>query len=102
MGAATCTKNCAVEGANSEYTSTYGVHADGGNLMLKFVTQGPYSKNIGSRVYLLEDETNYKLFKLKNKEFAFDVDVSQLPCGLNGALYFVQMDGDGGMSKFPS
>jgi cellulose 1,4-beta-cellobiosidase len=31
----------------------------------------------------------YKVFKLKNREFTFDVDVSQLPCGLNGALYFV-------------
>ena len=24
-------------------------------------------------------------------EFTFDVDVSKLPCGLNGALYFVQV-----------
>jgi len=30
------------------------------------------------------------------------VGVSNLPCGLNGALYFVQMDADGGMSKYPS
>ena len=29
------------------------------------------------------------MFPLKNKEFTFDVDVSALPCGLNGALYFV-------------
>jgi len=36
-----------------------------------------------------------------NKEFTFDVDVSNLPCGLNGALYFVEMDADGGLSKFP-
>ena len=36
------------------------------------------------------------MFKLKNKEFTFDVDVSQLPCGLNGALYFVEMEEDGG------
>ena len=42
------------------------------------------------------------MFKLLNKEFSFDVDVSRLPCGLNGALYFVQMDHDGGMSRFPS
>jgi cellulose 1,4-beta-cellobiosidase len=27
---------------------------------------------------------------------------SQLPCGLNGALYFVAMDSDGGMAKFPT
>lgn len=99
--AATCSKNCALEGANAEYTNTYGVHANGNELKLGFVTNGPYSKNIGSRVYLLEDEDTYQLFKLKNKEFAFDVDVSNLPCGLNGALYFVAMDADGGMSKYP-
>jgi len=28
------------------------------------------------------------------------VDVSNLPCGLNGALYFVSMDKDGGMGKY--
>lgn len=32
------------------------------------------------------------MFKLLNQEFTFDVDVSQLPCGVNGALYFVEMD----------
>jgi cellulose 1,4-beta-cellobiosidase len=42
------------------------------------------------------------MFKLKNQEFSFDVDVSNLPCGLNGALYFVQMDADGGLSKYPN
>jgi len=26
--------------------------------------------------------------------------VSTLPCGLNGALYFVEMDADGGKSKY--
>ena len=40
------------------------------------------------------------MFKLKNKEFTFDVDLSTLPCGLNGALYFVSMDKDGGMSEY--
>ena len=37
-----------------------------------------------------------------HREFTFDVDVSQLPCGLNGALYFVEMDEDGGKGKFPT
>lgn len=41
--------------------------------------------------------TEYQSFNLINQEFTFDVDVSQLPCGLNGALYFSQMDADGGM-----
>jgi len=47
----------------------------------------------------LESDTKYQIFKLKNKEFTFDVDVSNLPCGLNGALYFVEMAADGG--SFP-
>merc|ERR1712100_345268 len=81
---ATCAKNCAVGAAGSEYTSTYGVTASGSDLKLGFVTQGPYSKNVGSRNYLMEDETTYKMFKLKNKEFTFDVDVSKLPCGFGG------------------
>jgi len=49
---------------------------------------------------LMEDSEHYKMFKLKNKEFTFDVDVSNLPCGLNGALYFVSMDADGGKAKY--
>lgn len=31
------------------------------------------------------------MFQLIGNEFTFDVDLSQLPCGLNGALYFVSM-----------
>eukprot|EP01063_Lacrimia_lanifica_P026643 TRINITY_DN3624_c0_g1_i1.p1 TRINITY_DN3624_c0_g1~~TRINITY_DN3624_c0_g1_i1.p1 ORF type:complete len:512 (+),score=235.03 TRINITY_DN3624_c0_g1_i1:57-1592(+) len=99
---ATCTQNCALEGAGAEYESTYGVHASGAELKLDFVTQGAYSKNIGSRLFLMDSDSKYKMFQLKNKEFTFDVDVSQLPCGLNGALYFVQMDADGGMGKYPT
>jgi cellulose 1,4-beta-cellobiosidase len=36
---------------------------------------------------------------LKNNEFTFTTDVSNLPCGLNGALYFVEMEENGGKSK---
>ena len=95
----TCAKNCALDGA--DYRGTYGVESSGSALTLKFVTHGPYSNNIGSRLYLLDSETEYMIFKLKNKEFTFDVDVSKLPCGLNGALYFAEMEADGGMSKYP-
>ena len=38
------------------------------------------------------------MLKLLNKEFSFDVDLSQLDCGLNGALYLVEMAEDGGAS----
>ena len=42
------------------------------------------------------------MFNLKSQEFTFDVDVLGLPYGLNGVLYFVDMDADGGISRFPT
>lgn len=95
---ASCAKNCAVDGA--DYTSTYGINVSGNSLKLTFVTKGQYATNIGSRVYLMADDTNYQMFNLLNAEFTFDVELSNLPCGLNGALYFVSMDKDGGMAKY--
>ncbi|KAJ3509247.1 hypothetical protein NMY22_g16357 [Coprinellus aureogranulatus] len=95
----TCANKCALEGAN--YSGTYGITTSGNALTLKFVTKGE-NTNIGSRVYLMESESKYQMFNPLGKEFTFDVDVSKLPCGLNGALYFVQMDQDGGMSKNPT
>ncbi|KAJ5748677.1 uncharacterized protein N7511_010373 [Penicillium nucicola] len=91
---ATCATNCAVDGA--DYEGTYGATTDGNALTLKFVT----GANIGSRMFLMEDDSTYQMFKLLNQEFTFDVDTSGLPCGLNGALYFVSMDSDGGMAKY--
>lgn len=77
--------------------------SDGDGITLQFVTNGPYASNIGSRSYLLAPGGHeYQMFKLKNREFTFDVDVSNLPCGLNGALYFVEMDFDGGMENYPT
>ncbi|KAI0312803.1 cellobiohydrolaseI [Amylostereum chailletii] len=98
--ATTCASNCALDGA--DYQGTYGIQATGDSLSLTFVTQGPYSTNVGSRVYLMADDSHYQKFNLKNQEFSFDVDMSALPCGLNGALYFVEMDADGGASKYSS
>lgn len=92
-----CIKNCALDGAG-DYEKVYGVSSDGSTLKLGFKT----GNNVGSRVYLMKDDENYQTFSLLNQEFTIDVDVSKLPCGLNGALYFVEMDADGGMSKYPA
>merc|ERR1712130_2511 len=101
--AATCSKNCEIEGADKEYSNTYGVESsdDANSLSLKFVTEGPYTTNIGSRLYMLNagSEDKYKMFRLKNREFTFTVDDSQIDCGLNGALYFVAMEQDGGAKR---
>jgi cellulose 1,4-beta-cellobiosidase len=97
---ATCATECAVDGA--AYESTYGITTTGDSLRLDFVTENSNGANVGSRVYLMADNTHYQIFDLLNQEFTFTVDVSNLPCGLNGALYFVVMDADGGVSKYPS
>jgi cellulose 1,4-beta-cellobiosidase len=95
-----CAANCCLDGAGS-YENTYGISSSGDALTLDFVTKGQYSTNIGSRTYLLNNAgTEYEMFDLNGKEFTFDVDVSNLPCGLNGALYFVSMDADGGLAKY--
>lgn len=93
-----CASNCALEGA--DYSGTYGITTTGNSLTLKFIQPNSNGKNIGSRVYLMASDTKYQMFKLLNQEFAFDVDVSKLPCGLNGALYFSAMDEDGGLARF--
>jgi len=87
-----CAKQCAAEGA--DYSATYGIKVNywQDELTLKFATEGQYATNIGSRVYYMDTPQTYKLFYLKNREFSLDVDVSQLPCGMNGAVYFVEMD----------
>lgn len=93
----TCATNCCVDGA--DYESTYGITSDDSALTLGFVTKTT-DTNIGSRTFLMASDTEYQMFDLLGKEFTFDVDVSNLPCGLNGALYFVSMDADGGLSKY--
>jgi len=93
---AVCATNCALEGA--AYTSTYGITASGDSLKLNLVTTST-QKSVGSRVYLLANDTRYQTFNLLNKEFTFDVDMSGLPCGLNGAVYTVEMPADGGLSS---
>jgi len=86
----TCAQKCAVEGmSNEDYSKTGGQTSIPDGVQMQFVAP---SGSSGSRIYLIGPNEKYKLFRLKNREFAFDVDVSQLPCGLIGAAYFVEMD----------
>lgn len=95
----TCAASCALDGA--DYSDTYGITTSGSSLKLDFVTTST-DTNIGSRNYLMAagSTTEYQMLQLLGQEFTFDVDVSNLPCGLNGALYFAEMDADGGMSRY--
>ncbi|CAE6370500.1 unnamed protein product [Rhizoctonia solani] len=92
-----CAKRCAIDGA--DYTSTFGITTSGTTLSLKHTYSTLKS---GARVYLMANDSSYQTFKLKNRELTFEVDTSNLSCGLNSALYFVQMDADGGIAKYPT
>jgi len=48
--------------------------------------------NVGSRSYVMENDSEYKLFDMLQKEISFDVDVSNMPCGTNSSIYFSEMD----------
>jgi len=90
-----CASTCALAGLDlADYATKYGVSQVNGGVQLKYVNE---HNSIGSRLYLMETDDRYKMLRLKNREVAFDVDVSKLPCGLNGAVYFSEMEADGGL-----
>lgn len=93
--AETCQENCVLEGISD--LSEYGVETSGDELFLDMLRDD--GSVYSPRVYLLsEDEQTYEMLELTGNEFTFDVDVSKLPCGMNGALYLSEMEADGGKS----
>mmetsp|Transcript_58460 Transcript_58460/g.115916 ORF Transcript_58460/g.115916 Transcript_58460/m.115916 type:complete len:810 (+) Transcript_58460:58-2487(+) len=87
---ASCAKSCQIDGADMKaYTGSYGVTPVNNGVRIAFPN--------GPRLYVMDTDTTYKIFKLKNREFTFDVDLSTIPCGANAALYFVEMPQNGGM-----
>ena len=94
----TCATACAAGAVDEEtWEATYGVKKNGNGVDVGFVTQGPYSVNVGSRSYMMEDDNEYKLFNMLQKEIAFEVDLSNMPCGTNAAIYFSEMEKTGNM-----
>lgn len=91
----TCAQNCIMEGIQNY--KDFGVSTSGGNLLMEMFN--PKGGVASPRIYLLaENKKKYEMLKLTGKEFTFDVDVSKLPCGMNGALYLSEMEADGGRS----
>ena len=97
--ATSCAANCALEGI--DYTA-HGLQTKGDTLILNQFLKGAdgnYSV-VSPRAYLLDpDGKDYESYKMLAKEMSFDVDVSKLVCGMNGALYLAEMDETGGRSK---
>lgn len=93
-----CAKNCVLDGV--DYPSR-GVHTAGDRLILH-----QYQKSNGDvypvspRVYLLDESgKNYDMLHLLNQEISFEVELSSLVCGMNGALYLSEMLQSGGRDK---
>ncbi|KAK8023801.1 hypothetical protein PG993_011867 [Apiospora rasikravindrae] len=97
--AETCGKVCEYEGV--DYKSL-GVTTEGSALTMRLFLPnqtGGYTR-VSPRLYLLaEDDVNYEPIRLLNQEMSFDVDMSTLGCGLNGALYLDEMDFSGSRSE---
>jgi cellulase len=90
-----CAKACAIQGANYKNA---GVTTVGDSLHLQMYLNG---NAVSPRVYLLDPTgKEYSMVKLLNQEIAFTADVSNLPCGMNGALYLSAMEQSGGRSKY--
>ncbi|KAK3935178.1 glycoside hydrolase [Diplogelasinospora grovesii] len=100
--ATSCGTNCALEGFSPADYTRHGVATSGDSLVLnQFVpkTSGSGYDVASPRVYLVaDDEKNYEDMQLLDAEISFDVDVSKLVCGMNGALYLAEMEMDGGRS----
>jgi cellulase len=58
------------------------------------------TNDVSPRVYLLGSDGDYEMLQLLGQEIRFDVDVSTLVCGENGALYLSQMEATGGRSQY--
>eukprot|EP01060_Flectonema_neradi_P024530 TRINITY_DN3346_c0_g1_i1.p1 TRINITY_DN3346_c0_g1~~TRINITY_DN3346_c0_g1_i1.p1 ORF type:complete len:466 (+),score=109.21 TRINITY_DN3346_c0_g1_i1:46-1443(+) len=93
-----CAQGCMLEGVDY---GKYGVTVENGNsVTMKFMGS---DGNIGSRMYLLDknpsdtkSQYSYKQFSLLGKEFTFTFE-STLSCGINGPIYFTEMDKYGDM-----
>ncbi|KAJ5212531.1 uncharacterized protein N7498_004177 [Penicillium cinerascens] len=92
-----CAQNCILDGV--DYAS-YGVSTKDDKLVLHQYIQSHNETTVASpRVYLLDESgKNYDMLRLLNQELSFDVDVSSLVCGMNGALYLSEMSRSGGRS----
>ena len=94
-----CAAHCALNGI--DYPGTGVEVAEGSSVTLKMYQhyQGELME-VGPQIYLLsEDEKRYEMLHLLNQEMSFEVDVSELPCGMNGAIYLAAMNPSGGRNS---
>ncbi|KFY41376.1 hypothetical protein V495_04953 [Pseudogymnoascus sp. VKM F-4514 (FW-929)] len=94
-----CFNNC--ELAPGDYEGL-GISTDGNAITLyQYRNNDGKIENKSPNVMLLDPAgENYVNVQLLGQEFSFDVDISLLPCGENGALFLSEMDFTGGRSEY--
>jgi cellulose 1,4-beta-cellobiosidase len=66
------------------------VETSGSQLSLLFKPPKGSETDTGSRVYLMaSDDKNYEGFILNNKEFTFDIDLTEVPCGFSFSFFCI-------------
>lgn len=93
-----CGKKCAYQGV--DYAKN-GVTTSGDSLhMQQYIRQDGKLVKVSPRLYLIDEgKQEYVEMQLVNQELSFDVDMTNLPCGMNAALYLGAMDANGGRSN---
>nr|BAB64553.1 endoglucanase 1 [Pseudotrichonympha grassii] len=73
------------------------VSADGRTVVQHLVSHDwENRKVVGSRIYIVTpDDTKYEEFQFVGKELSYTVDMSEIECGVNAALYTVEMPATG-------
>nr|BAF57388.1 putative glycosyl hydrolase family7 [uncultured symbiotic protist of Neotermes koshunensis] len=83
-----------------DYENEVGVTVKGGTVIQKLVNKYKGNKVIGSRLYILTaDEKYYEEFNFAGKEISYTVDMSEIPCAVNAALYTAEMPKGGKPTK---
>lgn len=92
----TCIDTCLIDGITMpEWKESFNIEIIHENDSSKVQLGLPSSRDAksGPRLLLLdESQRKYQPFNLLNKKVSFTVDTSKVGCGLNGALYFTNMD----------
>lgn len=71
------------------------IESQGASVLDKTITLSMSKTTSGPRIYMLNSSgDNYQMFDLNNKKMEFDVDLTNVPCDYNLAIYFSEMKYD--------
>ena len=96
-------EGCIVQGLSADdYKNNYGIFVEENDVHIQFATLPPFEGSqpgYGSRMFVTDpEEGGYMNFDLLGKELSFTIDLSNVPGGMNAAIYLVSMDMSGNLN----